>query len=105
MPSLTSKHFYVDDEVTGSTRYPEGVTNVREKIRMSDRLHFRRNKKTDEESSPNSTIGSTVAPASTEGAAHPREEEEEEEEEEVPQMNVVTTVVSASPSLVHPYPL
>jgi Ca2+:H+ antiporter len=94
------QHFYQDDEVTGSTRYPEEVTNlpsnVREKMHLGDRMHFRR-KKHDEETatvSPTSSVerdGEVAAAHANREQSH--HEEEEEEEEEVPQMNVIVTIV------------
>lgn len=78
------------------------VNHVKEKMNFSDKLHFRR-KKNDEEA----TVGSNASPASSVerdrevvspvngGSRRVEEHEEEEEDEEVPQMNVITTIVSA----------
>jgi len=89
-----AKHFYVDEEVTGSTYYPAEVTNVREKMHIRDRLHFRR-KKNDEELANGSATSTSDADRTLDaGSAEHAPSEEEEEEEEVPQMNVIATVVS-----------
>ncbi|ODO08937.1 calcium/proton exchanger [Cryptococcus wingfieldii CBS 7118] len=90
---FTHAALYVDDTHTGSTYYPEKVTNVSDKFRRN----FHRNKKHDEEEglSTSSTVVSETAGTGPEGLAAvsaERQEEEEEEEEEVPQMNVITTI-------------
>ncbi|TYJ53428.1 calcium/proton exchanger [Cryptococcus floricola] len=97
---FTHAALYVDDTHTGSTYYPEKVTNVSDKFRRN----FHRNtKKHDEEEglSTSSTVVSETAGTGPEGSegsaavgagAERKEAEEEEEEEEVPQMNVITTI-------------
>lgn len=66
-------------------------------MNFSDKLHFRR-KKNDEEAtagSPDSSIERDREALPVDDRVGAREEEhEEEEEEEVPQMNVITTIVS-----------
>ncbi|WWC70450.1 calcium/proton exchanger [Kwoniella pini CBS 10737] len=107
----THAAYYVDDEVTGSTAYPEAINNVSEKLRFKN---FHRHKKTDEEEATTTTSESTttsntggvtsaagaipavhgpgtIAPENTTVQRH-AEAEEEEDEEETPQMNVVCTV-------------
>ncbi|WVQ99172.1 calcium/proton exchanger [Kwoniella sp. CBS 9459] len=105
----THAAYYVDDVVTGSTQYPEAITNVSEKLKFKN---FHR-KKHDEEEAVSTSTGSdstaiNTAPAggnvpATHGPAtvgaenstverHLEAQEEEEDEEEVPQMNVVSTI-------------
>ncbi|KIR33590.1 calcium/proton exchanger [Cryptococcus deuterogattii 99/473] len=105
----THATYYVDDAVTGSTQYPEAVTNVSEKLKFRN---FHRKKHDEEEGHSTATTISegTVPPsARAEGGEVPathgpgttaaetgnrieHESEEEEEEEETPQMNVVCTI-------------
>ncbi|XAO23621.1 calcium/proton exchanger [Cryptococcus bacillisporus CA1280] len=105
----THATYYVDDAVTGSTQYPEAVTNVSEKLKFRN---FHRKKHDEEEGYSTATTVSegTVPPsARAEGGEVPathgpgtaaaetgnrveHEGEEEEEEEETPQMNVVCTI-------------
>ncbi|AAW40631.1 calcium ion transporter, putative [Cryptococcus deneoformans JEC21] len=105
----THATYYVDDAVTGSTQYPEAITNVSEKLKFRN---FHRRKHDEEEGYSTATTVSeaTVPPSARPGggevpATHgpgtvasetgnrvEHESEEEEEEEETPQMNVVCTI-------------
>ncbi|WVR07268.1 calcium/proton exchanger [Kwoniella sp. DSM 27419] len=111
----THAAYYVDDAVTGSTQYPEAVTNVTEKMKFKN---FHRKKHdieagtTATSDSSSSGVGITTAHAAAApaggnipavhgpGTVAPEnetierhhEQEEEEEEEETPQMNVVCTI-------------
>ncbi|WVQ67918.1 calcium/proton exchanger [Kwoniella botswanensis] len=105
----THAAYYIDDEVTGSTAYPEAITNVSEKLRFRN---FHRHKKTDEEEAITTASDSTVhsGNVTNAGGAVPathgpstvvpenstvqrqHEQEEEEDDEETPQMNVVCTI-------------
>ncbi|OCF36992.1 calcium/proton exchanger [Kwoniella heveanensis BCC8398] len=104
----THAAYYVDDAVTGSTQYPEAITNVSEKLKFPN---FHRKKHDEEEAISTSTTSDSTAVATAPGggnipATHgpstvgPEnsvverhvEAQEEEDEEEVPQMNVVSTI-------------
>ncbi|WVF71725.1 calcium/proton exchanger [Kwoniella sp. CBS 6097] len=104
----THAAYYVDDAVTGSTQYPEAITNVSEKLKFRN---FHRKKHDEEEavstSNASDSTAVTTAPAggnipathgpSTVGPENSTverhvEAQEEEDEEEMPQMNVVSTI-------------
>nr|ODN82512.1 calcium/proton exchanger [Cryptococcus depauperatus CBS 7841] len=78
----THAAYYVDDAVTGSTQYPDRISNVSEKLKFRN---HRNKKKRDEEDGLESET--TVSEQTgREGQQH------EEEEVEVPQMNVFCTI-------------
>ncbi|WWC89569.1 calcium/proton exchanger [Kwoniella dendrophila CBS 6074] len=113
----THAAYYVDDDVTGSTAYPEAmVTNVSEKLKFKN---FHRHKKTDEEEATTTTINSdstahsnsnvgianaggnipathgpsTITPENQTVQRAQQEAEEDEDDEETPQMNVISTIL------------
>ncbi|WVQ82241.1 calcium/proton exchanger [Cryptococcus sp. DSM 104549] len=102
----THATYYVDDTVTGSTRYPENVSNVSEKFKFRN-VH---RKKHDIEEGASATsvsestnvsptagapageIPATHGPGTVVAEGNEEHHEEEEDEEEMPQMNVVCTI-------------
>ncbi|WRT66116.1 calcium/proton exchanger [Kwoniella shivajii] len=109
----THAALYVDDEVTGSTQYPEAITNMSEKFKFRN-INLHRHKKTDEEEATTTASDSTSTSApgvanaggnipavhgpgtiAPENSTVQRQQahEEEEEDEETPQMNVISTIV------------
>ncbi|KAK8858950.1 calcium/proton exchanger [Kwoniella newhampshirensis] len=99
----THATLYVDDQVTGSTRYPVAVTNVYDKVKLKG---FHRKKHDEEEggsaattsesgTSPNTVVGDVPAvhgPGTENVENGVVEQHEDEEDEETPQMNVVCTI-------------